>query len=266
METFDRRAAWPSLLQLAHAAVQRPLLLGAFALGGALAGIAAGQMLPARYEAVALMRMAQIGVKEGKDSRLVESAVEAAERMRMRGFAQDALGDGDLVNRIVAKRIGLSEQLIEVRFRDGSQQAAEQGMQKIFDLLRTRQEDLARPGRERLAEEVRSMQRLRADAQGRRQAGMQAFPASAAAGVRPEMAFVQSPLFAQDFQVAQWQGVVETALASPATLPTTLLEPIRVDDQPVSPKKTLLVLAGLVAGTLLGAFASLLLFLRGRRG
>lgn len=267
MTTPPAPQPWPSLYELVAGALRRPGLLALFALGGAGAGLLAGQMLPSRFEAVALVRMAQIGAREG-GSKLVETTMDAVQRVGMPGFVQDAglvppgASASAVLPRLVPKRV--SEQLVELRFRGDSPQAAEQALAGVFELLRKRQEELARPTLERMQQELRSIEALQATFRRQQDALVGIARAVPPGTPRTELSFLRDAVPFQDPAVHRWEAELRTLMAAPATLPTTLLEPIRAEPEPVSPRKGLLVFAGLLAGLAAGLAIGILLTLRDR--
>ncbi|MES2480829.1 MAG: hypothetical protein V4609_02430 [Pseudomonadota bacterium] len=244
------------LLSLRH----RWLIVLAMAMVGGIAGWFASQSIPPRYEAVGMVRMAQVALLVGVEVQLkpVEMPAQAAERVVMPGFLQASglLQPGepmhDLKRKVSARPVRDSD-LLEISYRDRSPESAGQGLRKIFDLLRQRQDALAQPARETIAQQLRTVQEFRR--------------AGVAEGVRSARleTSLQLSFAGRENELLRWEASLQAAMAPPSTAPATLIEGVGINEEPVGPGPVLLVLAGVVAGLLLGLAVALVHYVALRR-
>jgi uncharacterized protein involved in exopolysaccharide biosynthesis len=244
------------LLSLAH----RWLIVVAMATVGGLAGWFASQSTPPRYEAVGMVRMAQVALLVGVEVQLkpVEMPAQAAERIVMPGFLQASglLAPGesmhDLKRKVAARPLRDSD-MLEISYRDRSPESAGQGLRKIFDLLRQRQDALAQPARETITQQLRTVQEFRR--------------AGEAAGARPARieTSLQLSFASRENELLRWEASLQAAMAPPSTAPAALIEGVGINEEPVGPGPMLLTLAGVAAGLLLGLAVALIHYLVLRR-
>ena len=227
---------------------------------GGVAGWVVGQWIPPRFEAVGVVRMAQVALLVGENVQIkpVEMPIQAAERVVMPGFLQASglLQPGaamrELQRKVAARPVRDSD-LLEIRFRDHSTEAAGQGLRKLFDLLRQRQDTLALPARQSIAQQLQTVQAFR-------RAGEAAAPGQARLDTSLQLSFA-----GRENELLRWEASLQAALAPPSTVPAALVEGVSISDEPVGPGPVLLALAGLVAGLLVGLAIALVHFVVVRR-
>lgn len=230
-----------------------------------LLGIASGCVLsvlaffamPAKYEAVAVVRLAQVaGV-------LVESQSQAVFRFRIPAFVAAAELKRDLSMENLIRQIDASPlkspETIELRYRSNTTQSAADGATKLVDVLAQRQAELAGPSIEALKKRLEEAQKVRESSEQRRERLLNRSASNTAPARLENFSFIESAFATQDVELARWQSDIQTSLSAPNTQPTRLMEKISVDDRPVSPKPLLFLVGGLVGGILLGL---LIVFIR----
>lgn len=225
-----------------------------------LLGIASGCVIsvvaffatPVKYEAVAVVRLAQVaGV-------LVESQAQAVFRFRIPAFVAAAELKRDLSMENLIRQIDASPlkspESIELRYRSNTAQSAADGAKKLVEVLAQRQAELAEPSIEALKKRLEEAQKVRESSEQRRERLLSRSAPNSAPARLENFSFIESAFATQDVELARWQSDVQTSLAAPSTLPTRLMEKISVDDRAVSPKPLLFLVGGLVGGALLGLF------------
>lgn len=260
-------------------------VVGGTVLGLAGAGIAL-VMLPPKYEAVAVVQIAQVGqiayAQLGQMMQIpslnVEPATQAVERMKTPAFqtaVAQALGNrawiDDLQHSTNATAKYISLQLIKATSAQGASSLIEvkanasnpEDAKKIADAsvkeLEKRHAELAKPILEKMHSHLKLAKEKLISAEKELE-GINKLVASA--GVKDDR-FTQLSLMTglrvqkESELFAQRQAIValETALSAPSTQPTKAIEAIFVTDKPVSPKKTLLLALGLIGGLLAGVVA-----------
>ena len=245
--------------------------------GGTVLGIAGALLaivvIPSKYEAVAVIQVGQVGqVKVG--GLPVEAPVQAIERMKTPAFQRrvaKALGDQEWLDNIAGSSSGLTKNLalqvikatagsdiplIELRASGLNPEVAQKKAEAVVGQLIGAHDELAQPAltrmrtdlainREKLASAERDLENL-----GK---------LVASASVKDDR-FTQLALMttlriekeAETFAHRQMILALETALGAPATQPAKTIEAVFASDNPVSPKKSLLMVLGLLGGLLLG--------------
>lgn len=245
----------PSLLRKPAGVLQRHARIVALScVAGLLAGLVLAAFLPTSYEGVGIVRMGQVALSSvPADVRLVELPSQAAARVKLPSFlagtqlGETAAAGKDVAGRVVARPVR-DTNLLEIRYRAGTEEAARRGVQVVYEHLRQRHEELARPARQRLAEQLQAVQALRSQAEARRTEMLQKVgPIPAAAAV------VQLAFTGEQGDLQQRELALRAALQEPGTQPTTLTEAIMVDQRTRSPKLIMLGVLGLAAGLALGA-------------
>ena len=150
----------------------------------------------------------------------------------------------DLKRRVAARPVRESD-LLEISYRDRSPESAGQGLRKIFDLLAKRQDALAQPARETIAQQLRTVQEFR-------RAGV----AEGARAARIETS-LQLSFASRENELLRWEASLQAAMAPPSTAPAALIEGVGINEEPVGPGPVLLALSGVVAGLLLGLAVAL---------
>ncbi|MEF8701656.1 MAG: Wzz/FepE/Etk N-terminal domain-containing protein [Candidatus Accumulibacter sp. UW26] len=255
-----------------------------YVLGGTLIGVlGAGlaiALLPTKYEAVAVVQVGQVG-QVGQSgtagqpfSAPVEPVMQAIERMKLPAFQMkvaktagitewkdDLLRSAGTTTKFMTLQIvrgtaTAAIPLIELKTSARTPELARKIAQASIDELAKRQLELAKPTIDRMRLDLLIAREKLASAEKERE-GL--YKLMANVGVKDDR-FTQlslmtglrvqkeSELFAQ----RQLIGALETALTVPYTQPAEVLEEIFVTDNPVSPRKTLLLALGLVSGLLLG--------------
>jgi LPS O-antigen subunit length determinant protein (WzzB/FepE family) len=258
-----------------------------YVVGGTVLGLAGAgaalMILPPKYEAVAVVQVAQVGqityAQLGQVMQIpslnVEPATQAVERMKTPAFqttvakslANQAWID-DLQQSANATARYLSLQLIKATSAQGASSlievkangASPDEAKKIADAsvneLSKRHSELAKPILEKMHSDLKIAKEKLVSAEKELE-GINKLVASAAVkddrftqlslmtGLRVQK---ESELFAQRQAIA----ALETALSAPSTQPTKAIEDIFVTDKPVSPKKSLLLALGLIGGLLAG--------------
>ncbi len=261
-----------------------------YVVGGTVLGLAGAgaalMVLPPKYEAVAVVQIAQVGqityAQLGQvmivPSLNVEPATQVVERMKTPAFQsrvaqslgnQAWLDDLQRSANATAKYLSLqlmkatsaqgAASLIEVKASGASPENAKNIADASVKELARRHSELAKPILEKMHSDLKIAKEKLVSAE-RELEGINKLVASA--GVKDDR-FTQLSLMTglrvqkESELFAQRQTIValETALTAPATQPTKAIEDIFVTDKPVSPKKTLLLALGLIGGLLAGVVA-----------
>ncbi len=244
---------------------------------GILTAVLAIFLMPAKYEAIAIIQvgqLGQVGDRSTMGSLPVEAPVQAVERMKTPAFQRrvaEVIGDQvwlenisrsssgvvkDLSLQIVKSTLGGQIPLIELRAEGATKEIAQKRGEAIVEQLIKTHDALSMPSLVRMRADL-SIAREKLASAERDRAELEKMAASAS--VRDER-FTQLSLVtslrvqkeAEMFSQRQMIMALETALDAPATQPAKTIEPIFVPDIPVSPKKTLLLVFGAVGGLLLG--------------
>ena len=264
-------------------------------LGGALLGVAAAgvalSVLPQKFEAVAVVQIAQIGQigpSMQVSSQSVEPATQVVERMKTPSFQMSvarAVGNEtwlvDLQHSANAAAKYISVQavksssvqgvssLVELKATDTSPESALRIAEGSVRELAARQAELARPLLEKMRVDLAIAREKLAGAE-RELDGIG--KVVAAAGIRDDRFTQLSLMTALRVQkeseiYAQRNAIIalETALSVPATQQTRAIEEVFAADRPVSPNRYLLLALGLVGGLLAGVLW-LFFFNASRRG
>lgn len=257
-------------------------VVGGTVLGVVGAGLAIA-MIPPKFEAVAVVQIAQVGqiayAQLGQmmqvPSLTVEPATQVVERMKTPAFQMvvaQSLGNqawiDDLQRSTNATAKYISPQLIKATSPQGASSlievkansASPEDAKKIADAsvieLATRHSELAKPLLEKMRSDLTISKEKLASVEKELE-GVNKLIASASikddrftqlslmTGLRVQK---ESELFGQRQAIV----ALETALSSPATQPTKAIEAVFVTDKPVSPKKALLLALGLIGGLMAG--------------
>ena len=255
--------------------------------GGTVLGIAGAVLaiflIPPKYEAVAVVQIAQVGqityAQLGQlmivPSLNVEPATQVVERMKTPAFqttVAQSLGNqawlDDLQRSANAAAKYLSLQLIKATSVQGGSSLIEvkasaenpEGARNIADAsvkeLAKRHSELAKPILEKMHSDLKIAKEKLISAEKELEAINKLV---ASAGVKDDR-FTQLSLMtglrvqkeSELFSQRQTIVAIETALSAPATQPTKAIEATFVADKPVSPKKALLLALGLIGGLLAG--------------
>lgn len=252
-------------------------VLGGAALGVAGAGLAIA-VLPATYEAIAVIQVGQVGQVGQTNPVLAEPPVQAVERMKSGSFQfalAQSLGDqewGDALSRspsattkylsVQILRGSVATPLIELKARAGSPERAKAIAEAAVVELAKRQVEIAKPMVDKMRGDLAITKEKLAGAEQE----LEKLEKLSARGASRDDQFTQAALIAslhvqkQAEVFAQRQAIMayETALLPPATQSARAIEAPFVVDKPVSPNRVLLIAAGLVGGLLAGAVPALL--------
>lgn len=252
------RASWKSLL------------LG-LALGG-LGAWAAVALIPPKYQALAMLEVGRIGLTgetlapewgapTGQAATLfhvsppwfqvVEPPAQTVERMKTRSFQQrvfDASGiQGELIPQLVKPTVGERSPLIELRVMGGSPAAAEKLINAALLELTARQAELASSQVQRLQGDLALAEESLSLTGTDKRIGKKAASSGCDADERLCSHHERRLLLERRQRV--W--ALKSALAE--TLPPRFIESPSLSHDPVSPKKTVLLVFGLAGGFLVGA-------------
>jgi len=244
-------------------------------LGGAVVGVfiavTAIFVLPNRYEAVAIVQVGQVGqlgqvVQVGQVGQYVgvpvEPATQAIERMKSAAFqkrvSESMKGDSGVISAQLIKSTaaqGLSA-LIELKAISRSPEAATKTVEVSVQELAKRHAEISKPSVDRLIAEADLAQEKLKQAEVELE-GLNKL--SASAGIKDDR-FTQLSLItslrlqkeAEIFSQRQMVINLKAAMNPPTTESAKAIEAVLASDQPVSPKKGLLLVLGLVGGLLAG--------------
>lgn len=243
-----------------------------FVLGGTVLGLAGAgvalMVLPPKYEAEAVVQVAQVG-SVGQ----VEAPAVSIERMKTATF-QMAVAERSGNQRwsddlrtstaatgkyLMAQLLKAAPNLIEVKSFGYSAENAKNIAEAAILGLATRQAEIARPMIDKLRLDLSIAKEKLASAEKELE-GIKKMLVNV--GVKDDR-FTQLSLLttlrvqkeAEVFGQRQTIMALETALMPPATQPAKAIEAVFVVDKPVSPKKGLLLSLGLVGGLLAGVVA-----------
>lgn len=258
-----------------------------YVVGGALVGalIAATAILvvPNRFEAVAIVQVGQVGqvgqslqpVQTGQTGQPVqtgqtgpyvgvpvEPATQAIERMKTAAFqksvSESMKGDvGVIAAQLIKSTVPQGPSaLIELKATARSPEVAKKTVETSVQELAKRHAEISRPSVARLVAEADLAQEKLKQAEVELD-GLNKL--SASAGIKDDR-FTQLSLItslrlqkeAEIFSQRQMVVNIKAAMSPPTTESAKAIEAVFVSDQPVSPKKSLLLVLGLVGGLLVG--------------
>lgn len=242
-------------------------LLGGALIGGAL-GLAVAFALPAQWEAVALLRVAQLG-----GSAPMEPPLRAVERVKQKSFEDDVLGrmgvsPGESSPKASLLRDGLKvkvekSDLVGVRVRGASPDEAARFADAVIAELASVHARMAEPTLQRWRGEIeeidaelkrggREMDRL-SDLLGRQSGATQTAALS--------QAVLSNILLSRETELRGFRErkrVLQEQRSPERTFPTASLGRVDISARPVSPKKSLFAAAGLMIGVFMGVLLSVL--------
>ena len=220
---------------------------------------------PNQYEATAIVQVGQVGQVS---SMPVEPPGQAVERMKSLAFqfrvAQaiddlswaEVLRNGGNINAITVSSPKGALNLIELRAKGGSPEAAKRIANAVIEELAKRHAEIAKPAVDRLTlESSLAREKLKGAESGL------AVLSKLVLGIPvKDDRFTQLSLMtnlrvqkeAEIFYQRQILSALEGALTPPNTQPAQAIEAVFVREKPVSPKKRLLLALGSVGGLLMG--------------
>lgn len=243
-------------------------LAGGTALGAVGASLTIA-LSPPKYEGVAVVQVGQVGQMGQAMGAPVESAVQAIERMRTGGFQLEAAkvsGYQPWLD-VVAHSAKAGEeyfslqsvkntQLIEIRGKAGSREDAAKIANAMVQVLAKRHAELARPTIDRLNQDlVLAQDKLQSAEKDIAALGSSVSFAKVKDERFSPIALVASMLQLKQtemFSLRQSISAIKAALAEPATQPAKVMEAVFVGEKPVSPKKGLIAVLGVLAGSIAG--------------
>ncbi|HVL56931.1 MAG TPA: Wzz/FepE/Etk N-terminal domain-containing protein, partial [Burkholderiaceae bacterium] len=235
----------------------------ALALLGALIGAALAWLLPPRWEAIALIRIGEIGriQAESQTPELVESAARAAERVRDPAFrrrvieqlADDpthAAGDLQLIRGSLLVNALRNADLIEVRVSGTTPEASRHSALAIVEELARAHASILQPSLQRMQAQLRNAQAELnlAVEQRARLLEVSTLRDELGAGERfSENVLLGSLISARDAEIRTLQERVlrlQEAMSPERTFPSRLLSDVFVPERPSFPRRLLFVLGG----------------------
>ena len=237
---------------------------------GGLLGLAAAFLIPPKYQAQGIVRLAQAAQLGGgqEEAKILSSPVESMGEAIAR--SQTFAFKGDVVNRLIAQKLLPQEQrdiwtntLLDsaismrptkdaVLLKDNTSLLEIKATARNKDLVKGMVEALAQT----LAEHHQSMVNERTALlkksleQNRTVLLLMEKRYGSAINYLKQANMIEVSAYAS---MRQRTLALEAALQPPATRPTELMVAVAASDRPVSPKKALLLAAGLVAGGFIGA-------------
>ena len=243
----------------------RLALLGGALMGGTL-GLAVAFVLPAQWEAVAQLRVAQLG-----GSAPVEQPLMVVERVTQKSFGDDALKrmgispdesnpKASLLRNSLKAKVEKSG-LVGVRVRGASPDEAARFADAVVAELVSTHAKMAEPTLQRWRSEIeeidmelkrgdREIERLRGSLE--RQAGIDQIASLF-------QAVVSNILLSREKEVRgvrERKRELQEQLSPERTFPTASLGRVNVSTRPVFPRKPLFAVGGLVIGLLMGVLLS----------
>lgn len=245
--------------------------------GGAAIGLAGAvgfvMVVPAQYEATAVLQPATVGISGGTKGAEVESVAQTLERLKMPTFYSEELLKACDVKSVVNPRQALAtavkptvvkgNALIQISYRTDSPTSAEACVNAVIGRLAHSQAAIAAPivktleeQRELTKRQLEEAERFQSQIEKRvmtleptdAKFSQSMLMLNAALSKREEISKLRELYAEQSLQ-----------LSEPLTQPAKLFEPVYAPERAVYPKKTLTALGGLVGGLVLGG---LMLFVR----
>jgi uncharacterized protein involved in exopolysaccharide biosynthesis len=247
-------------------------------LSGALLGFLAGflvlQMLPQKWQAIALIQVGQVGQVGQAGSIPVETAAQVVERIGSTNFMVDVartLKDDEWQEEIsgdirggekwVKATVPKNSTRIELKTFGSTPERARQVAEGIVMALAARHEYMAKPTLSRLQNELLvTQEKLSAfDADNKIIGKILAKqpPTDARFSQLALLNSIRTMKENEVFELRQHKVAIETALSEPATQSTRAIEGIYVPSKPVSPKSALVLVLGIACGILLGVGATI---------
>lgn len=270
---MEQGAGPATLLDLLKALARRPRLLAACALVGAALGLASALRAPQIYEGQVLLRMGQlphaismVDAREPRDwvealqMRMVETPELASQRIQTVAFVASAGLPGDPEQHLDAidVRAIRGTDILTVRYRASTPEAAEKGLRALVDTLKQRHEQLAQAGRARAQEELKLLAQLREETANRRREILQSTAS------RSDVPALVMAMAVSDDSV-RWEAGLRAALRPELTRATAPVENIVASRRQNNPARIMQVVAGALAGLLVAAGIILVQHLAQRR-
>lgn len=245
-------------------------LLGGALMGGAL-GLAVAFALPAQWEAVALLEVAQLGVAQPGGSAPVEQPLRVVERVTQKSFGDDALKrmgvspdesnpKASLLRNSLKAKVEKSG-LVGVRVRGASPDEAARFADAVVAELVSTHAKMAEPTLQRWRSEIEEidMELKRGDREIERLRGSLERQAGIDQTASLFQAVVSNILLSREKElreVRERKRELQEQLSPERTFPTASLGRVNVSTRPVFPRKPLFAVGGLVIGLLMGVLLS----------
>ena len=247
----------------------RVILGGAFI--GAVLGLGIALLLPAQWEASALVRVGQLGNagNAGNAGNPIEPALQVVDRIKNKSFQNEVMkkiglpqDENDDKNNLFRNTLKVKlekSDLISINIRSLSADNAKLHLSAVVDELKSIHTKMLAPTTNRWHQELSTIQlelkrssidleRLTKSLDGRSES---LNPSSFA-----QAALVSNIMIAREEELRNFRDrklILEEMLSPERTFVTSVIGQIEVSNKSVFPKKSLFVLAGLVLGLLLGA-------------
>jgi uncharacterized protein involved in exopolysaccharide biosynthesis len=257
----------------------RALLGGA--LTGGILGLALAFILPAQWEANALIRIGQLG-NAGNAGRPVEPLLQVVDRIKNKSFQIDVLKSLDTVSSVenikatnfndaLKSKLEKSE-LISLALRGSSPNEVKRNMNAVITQLKKTHIKMAAPIIDRWHQELASidleLNQSKAEAE-RFKKIMDGRPGSLSEKSFSQAVLLSNILIAREGELRSLRDhkhILEEQLSPEQTFDTDILGQVEVSTKPVFPKKSLFAVAGLFIGLLLGILFSMLRSIGSRMG
>ena len=227
-------------------------------------------MAKPKWEATAVIQIGQVGSSGvGQTIQLIEPSVRAIERMKMKSFEdtvlaklQIPLDGGNSVAAIFKSSLSLkalgTTDLIQFKIRANSRDKAESWAQAVVDRLKDVHEKLTQPTIDRLRKQQtelkKQMQLIEAERSNLLETVSKTSERSGDGRFSTNLLLsnllLQKNAELRDFEMRRL--AVDEHLTSIRAFPTSLVDRIYVPENPVSPKKLLIVMLAAVLGLILG--------------
>lgn len=271
-----------SLAELLAVFVARGRMVGAWTVAGLVVAVAVILILPAQWEAKALIQIGQVGqaVTAGDSAsreplrRLTEPPASVQERIKLESFQDSVLvkmklplDDSEPSSRLYRDSLKVKvipgTDLLEIRVRGYSREdagiRARTTVEQLQEIHRNFDQPRIAPLKAQLEETLRNLASSDMNLARLHQA------ASAKKGVDATGSFAESVLLASQIRdvgaeirtLREAKILIEEQLSPAYTYPTALLGNIAVSAGPVFPRKLLVIPLGTLAGLIVGLLAAL---------
>lgn len=242
----------------------RTLLGGA--VGGVVLGLAIAFIVPAQWEASALVRIGQLG-NAGNAGNVIEPPLQVVDRVKNRSFQNSALtslklpiSDSDIKAKSFRNSLKVKlekSELITLTLRATSPSEAEQNMNAVVNELKRVHNNMATSTVNRWHQELaateQELQRANTESE-RLTKALDGYAVSINEKIFSQATLLSNILLTREQEIKNIQDrkrILEERLSPERTFQTDVLGRVEISEQPVFPKKTLLAVAGLVIGLLI---------------
>lgn len=222
MESNDPRR-WRDSLAMPGVLRRNMGVVAVLAVAGALAGAFAATWMARSHEALAIVKVGLV-TQPALGSKPIELPQDVAERVRSTAFLRAAaLGEpGGVDGRLVTRRLR-DTNFVEIRYRDETPQAAKSGLDAIVERLRKTHEEMARPVKDQVLQELRQLKSVKKASLARRTEVLKGAGGQQVGEILAQMAYTEN-----EMELRRWEMVLTAALEEPWASDTALVEPIRV--------------------------------------